>query len=366
MKKIELAFVITSILFVVAICNSCNQSRNQKGTIIVGVVAPLSGENAFYGDILKNGFDLAFANDSLMHLKYEDSKFSKTGSISAINKLISIDKVKVVLGEVTSGNTLAIAPIAEKNKVILFATIASADTLRSSGDYIFRNIPGNKVQGITAANFLYNTLKIKSIAVFGQNSEYGNNITKSFKEQFVKLGGSIKFDDSYLEGDKDFRTPLLKIKQSGAQALYIPGNENEPAIILKQSKQLNLNIPIMGGDGSSTDNLIKMAGNSAEGFYCTNVLVDKATDFYKKYRNEYFTKFRKEPGAYDAYAYEGAMIILESIKNAGNDANKVKDYLYSHTFKSMTGDLKFDKDGEVNRLWGVYQIKNGKFIEVKY
>lgn len=366
MKKVKLLIAILTILFVMAGLNSCNQKGSKHNeTITVGVVAPLSGENAFYGEILKNGFDLAFATGSVFKLKYEDSKFTKIGSISAINKLISVDKVKVVLGEVTSGNTIAIAPIAQKNKVVLFATIASADTLRTIGDYFFRNIPGNKVQGITAANFLYNSLKIKTVAVFGQNSEYGNNITKSFKEQFLKLGGSIKFDDSYLEGDKDFKTPLLKIKQSGAQALYIPGNENEPAIILKQAKQLNLKIPIIGGDGSSTDNLIKMAGNSSEGFYCTNVLVNKSSQFYQKYRDAYFSKFKKEPGSYDAYAYEGAMIILDALKNAGNDADKVKDYLHQHTFKSMTGELKFDKDGEVNRLWGVYRIVNAKFTEIQ-
>lgn len=362
MKKIILLFTVILLAFFLTDCVKQDKSKNDP--ILIGVVAPLSGDNALYGEILKNGFDLAFSKEPKYKLKYEDSKFTKTGSISAINKLISIDNVKVILGEVTSGNTITIAPIAEKNKVILFATIASADTLRYSGDYIFRNMPGNKIQGITAANFLFNVLKIKSVAVFGQNSEYGNNITQSFKHQFVKLGGLILFDDSYLEGNKDFRTSLLKIKQSGAKALYIPGNENEPAIILRQSKQLNLTIPIIGGDGSSTDNLIKMAGSSSEGFYCTNVLVDKKTQFFITYRNAYYLKFRKEPGAYDAYAYEGAKIILEAMKSCGNDANKIKEYLYTHMFNSMTGKLKFDKDGEVNRLWGIYRVEKGKFEEV--
>jgi branched-chain amino acid transport system substrate-binding protein len=366
MKTFRILISILSFLFLTTAFYSCiNKKATDKDKIIVGVVAPLSGENAFYGDILKNGFNLAFANDTNIVLKYEDSKFTQVGSISAINKLISIDKVKVVLGEVTSGNTMAIAPIAEKNQVVLFATIASADTLRYFGDYIFRNMPGNKIQGIAAAKFLFNDLEIKSVAVFGQNSEYGNNITSSFKEEFKKFGGIVKFDDSFLEGTKDFRTPLLKIKESGAQALYIPGNEIEPAIILQQAKELNLGIPIIGGDGSSTDNLIKMAGNSAEGFYCTNVLVDKSTDFYKAYRDLYFNKFNEEPGAYDAYAYEGAKIILTAIKDVGNSSVKIKEYLYTHTFKSMTGDLKFDQDGEVDRLWGVYQVKNGAFIEIK-
>jgi len=364
MKKIKNILLLSLFVFSVAGC-SLNKGSNSEKKIKIGVVAPLSGDNAYYGDILKNGFDLAFDNDRDISLIYEDSKFSQVGSISAINKLIFADKIKVILGEVTSGNTMAIAPIAEKNKVILFATIASADTLRYFGDYIFRNMPGNKIQGITAANFVCNDLGAKTVALFGQKSEYGVNLSKSFKNEYAKLGGTVVFEDSYFEGDKNFKTVLLKIKQSGAKALFIPGNENEPAIILKQAKEMNLNIPIVGGDGSSTDNLIKMAGNSSEGFYCTNVLVDKSTNYYKKYRDLFFKKYNKEPGAYDAYAYEGGMIIIDAIKKVGNDPYKIKEYLYTHTFPSMTGNLKFDRDGEVKRMWGVYKVINGSFQEVK-
>ena len=308
---------------------------------------------------------MAFAPDTSIILKYEDSKFDPTTAVSAINKLISVDKVKIVLGEVASGVTMAIAPVAEKNKVILFSSISSTDNLRTAGDYIFRNIPRNDVQGKTVAEFIINKLNIKSAALYGLNDEYGTNISKSFKETFIQLGGEIKFEGFHKKGDTDFKTALSKIKSSGAKALFIPGDKNEPAGILKQAKELNLNIPIIGGDGSCNDDVISIAGNSSEGFYCSNVLVDKSTPFYQNYYMMFVDKFHKEPGAYDAYAYEAGVIILEAIQNSGNDADKVKEYLYTHTFQSMTGDLKFDKDGEVNRLWGMYQVVNGKFEEVK-
>ncbi len=365
MKKVKTPFAFTVILFVFTVFSSCNQNVTQKESITVGVVAPLSGDNASYGDILEQGFDLVFTPDTQIKLQYEDSKFDPTTAVSAINKLISIDKVEIVLGEVASGVTMAIAPIAEKNKVILFSSISSTDNLRTAGDYIFRNIPRNDVQGKTVAQFIANELRIKAVALFGLNDEYGTNISKSFKETFVQLGGEIKFEGSHKKGDQDFKTALSKIKSSGAQALFIPGDKNEPAGILKQAKELNLNIPIIGGDGSCNDDVIKIAGNSAEGFYCSNVLVDKTTEYFQNYHKLFVEKYHKEPGAYDAYAYEAGKIILEAIQHSGNDADKVKEYLYTHTFQSMTGDLKFDKDGEVNRLWGMYQVVNGKFVEVK-
>ena len=131
MKNITITLAIVAIF--ATIFQSCN-NETKKETITVGVVAPLSGQNASYGDILKQGFDLAFASDTSIKLKYEDSKFDPTTAVTAINKLISVDKVKIVLGEVASGVTM-IAPIAEKNKVILFSTISSSDNLKDVGDY---------------------------------------------------------------------------------------------------------------------------------------------------------------------------------------------------------------------------------------
>ena len=362
MKKLTIILLLT---FVVMTFSGCTKSNQKSNEIIVGVVAPLSGQNASYGDILRRGFSLVFDTEKNINLHYEDSKFEPRSAVSAINKLISFNKVKVVLGEVASGVTSAIAPITEKNKVVLFSTISSSDNLKDAGDYFFRNIPRNNIQGKTIALFIFNKLNKKKVALYGLNDEYGTNISTSFKQTFSSLGGEIVFEGSHLKGQKDFRTTLVKIKISGAEALFIPGDKNEPAIILKQAKQINLGIPILGGDGSANQDVISVAGDSSEGFYCSNVLVDKSTDYFIKYHKLYTKKYGEEPGAYDAYAYEGAMIILEAIKNVGNDSDKVRDYLYKTTFKSMTGELKFDKDGEVDRLYGIYQVQNGIFVEIK-
>src|SRR5690606_5136793 len=118
-------------------------------------------------------------------------------------------------------------------------------------------------------------------------------------------------------------------------------------------------------DGASNDDVIKIAGEASEGFYTTNVLVDKNLDFYKSYEKVFKAKFNKEPSAYDAYAFEAAKIVLEAVKNAGNNSQSIMKYLYNTEFNSMTGKLHFDSDGEVDRLWGVYKVVNGKFELVK-
>lgn len=374
-KKIVIAFLFVALLFfsigiAVGYFFYKNKEFFQSDEVEVvvsnvGVLAPITGEGATYGASMKRGFDLAFSSAPTISLKYEDTKFDAKLAVTEFNKLITVDKVKVVLGEAASGVTMALAPLAEKNKVILFSTISSTDSLKTAGDYFFRNVPRNEIQGRTAAEFLFNKLNIKTAGLFGENDEYGINLSKSFKERFIELGGQIKFEDAYASASKDYKTALSKAKSAGVDALFIPGNYQESAQILKQAKELGLNIPLIGGDGSYSPEIIKIAGTSTEGFYCTIMAVNKSTEYYKKFHELFLAKYNQEPDVYDAYAYEGAMIILEAIQKSGNDADKVKEYLYTHTFQSMTVELKFDSDGEVQRLYGLNKIINSKFETVE-
>ena len=209
--------------------------------------------------------------------------------VNAISKLINLDKVEVVYGAAASSVTLAIAPEAEKNKKIVFSSISTADDIRNSGDYIFRNVPSNFIQGNTAADFLIDNLGIKDIAVLKENDDYGISIAKSFVNKVAQRNGAIKAEESYISTDTDFRTQLLKIKDSDAKAIFIPGNYEESAMILKQAKELGLIMPIIGGDGSYSDDLIKVAGEASERFYCTHFGIDKQNEFthhLQKYSNQ--------------------------------------------------------------------------------
>lgn len=361
MKHANALLTMTLLLILV----SCTNPGHQQ-SINIGVIAPLTGDGATYGASMKRGFDLAFQGDGNVHLVYEDDKLDAKEGVNALNKLITTNNTKIVMGSAASGVTMAIAPIAEKNKVILFSTISSTDNLRAAGDYVFRNVPRNEIQGETAAEFLINNLKITSVGVYGENDEYGANLSKSFTSRFQELGGRVVFQDSYISGQQDFKTGLSKIKNSDAKAVFMPGNYKESGLILTQAKELGLDIKFIGGDGSYSPELMKVARNSAEGFYATLMSVNKESDYYQSFYSLFRSKYNQEPDIYDAYAYEGGMIMLEALHKVGYDADKIKAYLYATTFKSMTGDLKFDKDGEVQRNYGVVQVKNGKFDEVRF
>jgi branched-chain amino acid transport system substrate-binding protein len=366
MNKRNIILGILAVMIAVGGYFIWNIKQNSE-IIKIGVVAPMTGENAFYGKLLKDNFDLAFENEKNFSLIYEDSKFEQKTSISAFQKLITIDRVKIVLGEVASGNTMAIAPIAGEKKIVLFSSISSADMLKTMGDgYFFRNIPSNDVQGETMARIIYEKLGLRKVALFGLNDDYGVNISESFKNEFLKLGGQIVVNETHSKGQTDFRVVLTKIKQSEAEAIFIPGDKNEPANILRQAKEMNINLPILGGDGSSNDDVLRIAGNSSEGFYTTNVLVNKKSKIYQDYRKIFYSRFNREPSAYDAYAYEMALIVKQTLKNVDYEADEIRKYLINTEFESMTGLLHFSENGQVDRLWGVYKVLNGKFVEIEF
>ena len=358
MNRVLIALLSTLIVF-----SACQKKSQEYST--VGVVGPFTGEGATYGQSMRRGFDLAFQSDSTIKLVYEDDQLDPKQGVNAITKLIGSHQVQVVLGSAASGVTLAMSPIAEKNKVILFSSISTSDRIRESGDYIFRNVPRNEIQGKSAAEFLFSQLHKTKAAVLNKNDEYGTNLAKSFKERFAELGGTIVFEDSYQPQTSDFRAIIVKIKSSGAEAVFTPGNYQETASLLKQAKESRLQTVFIGGDGSYSPELINIAGSSADGSYYTLMTAEKEDEYYKRFLETFMLRYQKEPDIYDAYAYEAGKIILEAIQKAGYDADKIKQYLYSTTFTSLTGQLKFDKDGEVARNYGIIVVKDGKFEEAK-
>lgn len=357
LKSLLIAFCVFGFL-------SCNNENKEsaKRTIKVGAVIPLSGEVATYGESLRKGFEIAVAEDSgKFQIIYEDSKADKNTGISGINKLISQDKVQFVFGDATSGVTLAIAPVAEKNKVVLFDAIATSDAIIKSGDYVFRNAPSNYKQAIKAAAFITGDLKSNDIAIIYNQTDYGVNLSDKFKTELKGKNIIPVYEAGYQDGTTDFKTILSKLKSSNAKAVFVPGNYEETANMLKQARQMGITIPFVGTDGAYSPKLIEIAAGATDNFYLTMMGVDINNEMYKNFMAAYKAKYNNEPDVFAAYGYEAAKILFQAISKEGNNSDKVKQNLYSTTFKSFTGDLKFDSDGEVIRDYVILKVVDGNF-----
>jgi branched-chain amino acid transport system substrate-binding protein len=339
-----------------AACDGGTPANSPGGEQKVGVVAPLTGEGATYGASMKHGFELAFEGLPNVQVIYEDSHFEAKDGVAALMKLATVDRVRFVYGEAASGVTAAMVPVADSQKLVLFSSIASADTLSGVSSYFFRNMPRNALQAKVAATYLKGKGATR-VAIFNENDEYGVNLAKGFENEAKLAGLQIVDRATYLNTDTDFRAVLTRIASKKPDAVFMPGNYEESGMILRQAREVGLKALMMGGDGSYSPALIKYAGPAAEGFVCMTMSIDRNSDKYKTFKDAFVRKNKVEPDGYDTYAYEAGLILREALEKGGDD---IRGYLASHTFETFDGPRKFSGSDMV-RSWGTAVVRGGKF-----
>lgn len=381
----KMKLILSWILIVVAATTGCFNSKDansptsvSREKYVIGCSTPLTGEGANYGRSTKEGIDLAVEElnatkylDKVVEIAYEDDKINPNDGINAANKLINSDKVPVIIGPFGSSVTLAVAPIANKAKVVLIGASATADNIADAGDYVFRITPPNSRQGADVADFCSAKLNSKRAAIIYQNNDYGTTLKTAFEKQFTQNGGTITISEGVDLGIKDLRTQILKIKQTNPDVVFFPLHVAEAGLLLKQSRELGLNVKFISCDGAMVQDLLTIAGNAAEGSYYTTLALGYGVsdNDINQFNEAFKRKYNKEPDVYAAYYYEVTKIVAKAIKEGGYDADKIKEKLYAMTgenaYNGVTGKTSFDKNGEVNKPFYVYEVVNGEYTLYK-
>lgn len=344
------------------------------GTIKVGEYASLTGKEATFGISSHEGTLLAIEElnkaGGLLGKQFElltEDDLSKAGEpATVVNKLISRDGVVAILGEVASSRSLEAAPICQQNKVPMISPSSTNPKVTETGDYIFRVCFIDPFQGTVMANFASKTLKAKKVAVFTDvKSDYSKGLAKYFKEGFIKAGGQIVTELDFNGGDKDFKAQLTAIKSASPDAVFVPGYYTDAALICIQAKQLGLSVPLFGGDGWESDQLVKIGQDAVEGHYfSTHYAPDVATAKSKKFVADYQKRFKgKLPDAMAALGYDSAMILAGAMKRAGStDGQKVRDALAAtKDFDGVTGKTTINAQRDATKSAVILQVKGGKF-----
>lgn len=370
LKQITLALAIIAGLFF----TGCDNTTKKKEIFNVGVIAPLTGEGSRYGEAMKDGIDLAikeinlnggFNEDSIVAI-YMDDKFDVKEGLNGLNYLADVKKVPVIFGPAGSGISKALTPVANEKKVVLFSSISTSDALSGEGDYFFRNISSNSMQAASVAEFLTNELSAKNVGVFYENNEYGINMNKVFKEKFSS--GVITFELPYEFKQADFRNSILSIKDKKFDAIFIQGTTWGIANLIKQLKQYKIDCPIITGDGGYGDEIKTIAGNSANGLYCTLPAVkDTASTSYTSFKERFVNTLNKQPDVYSVYSYDAVMMVFDALKEEKKESingELIKNKLFASTYTGIGGTYKFDKFGDVDIPYVIYQYNNGEYKRV--
>ena len=215
------------------------------------------------------------------------------------------------------------------------------------------------------ANFATNTVKAKTAVIFvDQSSDYSKGLKQSFEEAFVKSGGKVLSTEAFLQKDQDFKATLTKIKGLNPEVIFIPAYYEEVGKIVKQARELGINIPLLGTDGWDDPKVVEIAGAKAlNNTFFSNHYSSQDTDpavvkFVAAYKKEY----NQEPSALAALGYDSGLMIADAIKRAGSlEGAKLADALAkTKDLKVSTGILTIDANHNPVKSAVVIEMKDGK------
>jgi branched-chain amino acid transport system substrate-binding protein len=342
-------------------------------TIGIGVAAPLTGEVASYGEKVKRASVLAEEemnaaggiNGKKLRLILEDSRCDPATGVSVMKKLVDIDKVPVVLGETCSSVTLAMAPIAEKNKVVLLTPISSNYKITDAGDYVFRLAPSDALQGRLVAKWIKELGYTKAAVIF-VNNDYGVGLKDGFTKNFEELGGKVVLAEGFQQGARDFRAQLAKIKNAKVEVIFAPAYPEEAGQLLKQRKELNVAIPLIGTDPYHDPKIFDLAGDAANGVMFADVAGGSGPG-WDAFVKAYKAKYGIEPDIVAAEAYDSVKVVAQVMSQAGFEPNKIKEGLYTlKGYMGATGAIEFDKNGDnIMKSFQKFRIEHKKYQEIK-
>ena len=379
-RKFKTLSVLAAGLTLALALGGCGGGSKSGGgdTVKLGGNLEMTGGSASYGISSKNAIELAIkqlnekggVNGKKLSLVVADNKSEATEATNAMQKLITQDKVAGVIGPnlssaviastVVSGGakTADIAPMATNPKV----TVDDAGKVKP---YNFRACFIDPFQGTVMARFALDTLHVKKAAIMIDNSsDYSKGLAQFFKEQFTKGGGTVVGEEVYLQKDTDFKATLTKLKSAGPDFLYIPGYYQEVGMIVKQAKELGLNVAMAGGDGWDSAKLAEIAlpENLNNCYFSSLYSPDDDSALNKEFVAAYEKEYKAKPDVFAALSYDSTLLFAKAMETAkSTDPAKIAAALEKlDGFTGVSGPVKFDKDHNPIKAAVIIELKNGK------
>jgi len=348
-------------------------TRQDENVIRLGAAGPMTGDQSKMGVDLRNSVELAVAEwnekggvlgKKIVLLSADDQADPKQ-AVSIANKLIN-QKAVALVGHWNSSCSIPASKYYQDANVVMISPATTNPQLTLQGfKNVFRVCGTDDQQGKVAAEFVLKTIRPKKIAIIHDKTAYGQGLADYFKRalgdrvQVVYYGGII-------QRDPDYKAVLTTIKQSDPELYFFGGIYPEAGRLVRQAKEIGMNIPMITGDGVYDPTFINIAGTSAEGTYVTFGAEPAGLPSAKSFMDKYKSKYG-DPGPYSIYAYDAANIVLTAIAETRNtDGSKVAEYISRTVFHGAFGDISFDKNGDVTKApYVIWQVKGGKFVEIK-
>jgi branched-chain amino acid transport system substrate-binding protein len=339
----------------------------------IGVYLPLTGQNAFGGQLELEGVQLA--NKAMptvlnrpVQLVVVDNKSDKVEAANAVKRLVERDKVHAIIG--TYGSSLAMAggEVSEKAGIPAVGTSCTNPLVTQGKKYYFRACFIDPYQGAAAATYAFENLGFKKAAVLmDMTNDYAVGLSSFFTRSFKKMGGTVVANLKYSSGDQDFTAQLTELISKQPDIVFMPAYFAEGAIIMKQARELGAKFRLMGADAMDNPDTVKIGGNAVEGFLHTTFPYDAGManmSAEAKAFTEAWTKAypNKETNVNGALGYNTYLLILDAIKRAGSTdaAALTKALAETKNLPTALGSLSINATHDAEMPVGIIEYKDGK------
>ncbi len=323
--------------------------------ILLGEVGSLTGAQATFGISTRNGVELAIneanaeggVKGKKLAVRVYDDQSKPEEAANAATRLITQDHVKLILGEVASTNSIAMAHKAQEAHVPMITPSSTNEKVTAIGDYIFRVCFIDPFQGFVMAKFAKEHLKTTRAAVLRDTkADYSQGLSDVFIRKYTEMGGKIVETQSYAQGDTDFRSQLIAIRSAKPEAIYVPGYYNDVGLIARQARELGIKVPLLGGDGWESEKLWELGGSAVVGSYFSNHYSPedpspRVQNFIAAYKKAYGAV----PDSLAALAYDAARVGIEGMRKAPTDDSAALRDAIAQTkdFPGVAGTITLDE-----------------------
>jgi len=366
-------FASIGLAAILGVTLSCGANESKK-EVLVGEYGSLTGGIATFGISTRDGSQLAFDDvnkkggilGKQVRLLVEDDQSKPEEAGTVVTKLINQNHVVAMLGHVASSHSLAAAPLCQAAKVPMISPSSTNPRVTQVGDYIFRVCFLDTFQGAVMAKFAVDTLKAKRVAIFVDvRSDYSVGLQTFFGQAYKQRGGTIVAEQSFSQGDSDFRAQLTQIKATNPDAIYVPGYYTEVGTIVHQARELGITVPFLGSDGWDSPKLWEIGGEALNGcFFSNHYSTDDPNPVVQKFVSDYKEKYKQVPDALAALAYDAARILADAMTRAGStDGPKVRDAIAAtKDFPGVTGGITINSERNAIKSAVIVKVENGKYL----
>ena len=333
---------------------------NAQEVIKVGIVLPLTGEKAKFGEIEKNSFLMALneinkaggVKGKKIELLIEDDTGKPDIARAAVEKLVSKDNVVMLGGGYGSSETYSIAGVAQQKKIPFLINTGSADDITSKGwNYVFRLNPPVSEYANAAESFYREVAKPKTAVILFENTLFGTSGSKDAEKTLKEMGVQMLLKEGYEHGAVDFKPLLIKVKNANPDLIYMISYVMDAALLMRQSMELDINPKMFvgGGAGFTLPDFYQNAGKAAEGVFSADLWVPTlpypgAMDYFKNYKKQ----FGKDTEYHGAEAYAAMQVIADVLKRAKTfSAEDIRQALAATDMMTVFGKVKFASYGKM-------------------